>query len=338
MKKIAFYLHHGVYGGGERVLLTLMDEFSKRGYKILVYSSNKQINKDNIKYPLYLFTGPKIIQILKITFNLLFNRVNFIVMFGTMTQYFVASRLAHVKFLFSLRIDPSQIRKDKILVRWLLDKCEKCVFQTKKILLSFPSNIQSKSCVIYNPIMDDLPNVVSRRKRKIAMVGRMVPDKNQEMGIRAFAQIEKQGYTLHIFGQGPLESSLKKLVHDLNVEDSVYFEGQVTKIVDRIKDYDIMILPSNFEGMPNALIEGMAMGLACISTDFPSGAATELIRNNENGIVVPCGDAQALRNELQRVIEDEKLRTYLQSNALQIRNLLNKDEIVDKWLNLIENT
>lgn len=336
MKRIAFYLHHGIYGGGERVLLTLMDEFYKKGYNVIIYSSNRNICRDNIKYPIYIFTGHKILQIIRIIKNLLINKVDCIIMFGTMTQYFVASQFARVKFIFSLRIDPSQIKQDKILVKWLLLKCNKCVFQTKKILQNFSSNIQKKSCVIYNPILDDLPNIVQNRKRKIAMVGRMVPDKNQEMGIRAFAQIDKKGYTLHIFGQGPLESYIKELTKELKIEDSVVFEGQVTKVVDKIKDFDIMILPSDFEGMPNALIEGMAMGLACITTDFPSGAAKELIINDYNGIIVQCKDVDSMAKQLERIISDEILKKKLQINAPSIRNLLNKEKIINQWIELIE--
>lgn len=336
MKSIAFYLHHGIYGGGERVLLTMMDEFFKRGYDVFVFSSNEAINRDNIKYPLYIFTGSKPCQILKIAYQFHRLKIDAMIMFGAMTQYFVASRISNVKFVFSLRIDVSQLRYDKTLVRWLINKCEKCVFQTNTILKQFPKNVQSKSCVIYNPIMDDLPAIASTRTKKIAMVGRMVPDKNQEMGIRAFEKIKSNGYSLHIFGQGPLRAEQEKLVKELKLEGQVFFEGQVKRVVDCLKDYEIFILPSNFEGMPNALIEAMAMGLACITTDFPSGAARELIRNNENGIIVPCNDTDAMANALQRVITDDSFKLKLQRNAMSIRNLLDRDTIIEKWINIIE--
>ena len=329
---IAFYLHRGIYGGGERILQTLMQEFDIKGHNVFVYSPNPEIKKLLPLYHVQIINGNKIKQVFNIAISFRKFKIDAIFMFGTMTHYFLASKLSGVKFIHSLRIDPLQVNMSK-LGNWLVyNYSDAHIFQTQKVLKSFNKRIQKASIVIPNPIMDELPEPKKNRLKKIALVGRLSEEKNQAMAIRAFAKVESKGYTLHIFGVGTLETELKSLVHQLNLHDKVFFEGQVKNIVNIIVDYDILLLTSNFEGMPNALIEGMAMGLACISTDFPSGAAHELIDDGENGYVIPMNDECVLAEKLQQLIDNEGLRCGFQHKALDIRNTLEKELIINKWI------
>ena len=119
------------------------------------------------------------------------------------------------------------------------------------------------------------------------------------------------------------------------MENDVIFEGQVEKVVEKIKNYEILLLTSNSEGMPNALIEGMAMGLACITTNFPSGAAYELINNGENGLIVEMNNVEQLSERLQVLINDLQLRRSIQINSAKIREKLEKESIISQWVELI---
>ena len=85
--------------------------------------------------------------------------------------------------------------------------------------------------------------------------------------------------------------------------------------------------------MPNALIEGLAMGLACISTDFPSGAAPELIEDGQSGFVVPMNDVNALAKRMQILISDDALRHRMQKKSVEIRQRLALDKIISQWVN-----
>lgn len=334
--KVAIFLPKGIYGGGERVLITLMREFSKRKIDVVGYTRCKTIDKSIVPCKLIVLDNAKskLRQVLDLSRSLKRENVGKVIVFGLDTIFFIATRLAKVDYLYSLRVDPLQVDFKKLTYKYILNGCEYIVFQTRHVQNYFPKSIQEKSCVIPNPILDDdLPDVTNTRKKKISLVGRLSEEKNIEMAIRAFAKTQHEGYTFHIYGTGPLLQKLQNLVSQLHLESEVFFEGQVVHVVDYIRDSEIFLLTSNFEGMPNALIEGLAMGLACISTNFPSGAAPELIEDGLSGYVVPMNDVNALAEKMQTLIDNEDLRHSMQSKAVSIRNKLALDKIISQWIN-----
>lgn len=333
--KIAVFLPKGVYGGGERVLITLMREFSKRKIDVVGYTRCKTIDKSIVPCKMIVLDNAKskLKQVLDLSSSLKQENVGKVIVFGLDTIFFIATRLAKVDYLYSLRVDPLQVDFKKLTYKYVLNRCERIVFQTKHVQSYFPKSIQEKSCVIPNPILDDdLPEVSDCRKKKIVLVGRLSEEKNIEMAIRAFSQTRHAGYTFHIYGSGPLLQKLQDLVSQLHLEEEIFFEGQVVHVVDYIRDSEILLLTSNFEGMPNALIEGLAMGLACISTNFPSGAAPELIDDGKSGFVVPMNDVKALTEKLQILIDNDELRHKFQSKSVEIRQKLDLDVIIGKWI------
>lgn len=334
--KIAVFLPKGVYGGGERVLITLMREFSKRKIDVVGYTRCKTIDKSIVPCKMIVLDNSKskIRQVLDLSHSFKQENVGKVIVFWLDTIFFLATRLAKVDYLHSLRVDPLQVDFKKISYKYIMNNCENIVFQTKHVQSYFPKSIQEKSCVIPNPILDDdLPEVSDCRKKKIVLVGRLSEEKNIEMAIRAFSQTKHDGYSFHIYGSGPLLQKLQDLVSQLHLEEEIFFEGQVVHVVDYIRDSEILLLTSNFEGMPNALIEGLAMGLACISTNFPSGAAPELIDDGKSGFVVPMNDVKALTEKLQILIDNDELRHKFQFKSVEIRQKLDLDAVIDNWIN-----
>ena len=112
--------------------------------------------------------------------------------------------------------------------------------------------------------------------------------------------------------------------------------GRVDRVVDYIKDSDIFVLSSDWEGMPNALMESMAMGLACIATDVSTGGSSALIENGRNGIIVPVGEKEPLKKALSILIADDDLRIKMSNEAIEIREKNSKESIIPQWLNYIE--
>lgn len=336
--KVAFYLPRGVFGGGERVIITLAREFQKRDIEVLICTRDtydyslvpaRVIKLDCLKN--------KILQIFDACRFLKDEKVSHIIVFHPDTILYCASVLIGSKYVYSLRVDPQQVNWSKFMYRHIIKNCYKIVFQTQKVQSFFDENVRSHSRVIFNPILDEnLPEVQDTRAKIIIMVGRLSKEKNYPMALKAFANVKRNGYKLHIYGVGPMEGNLRQLVSELGLLNDVIFEGQVKKVVNHIKDADIFLLTSNFEGMPNALIEGMAMGLACISTDFPSGAAKELIKDGEDGFVVPMNDVDALSSKLEILIEHEETRRLFQSKASGIRDRQGIDTIVKQWIEFIE--
>jgi glycosyltransferase involved in cell wall biosynthesis len=339
---IGFYLRTASFGGGERMKLTLMTEFLKHNHTIFIYTHNSE-EVINLPFPFELILmkkrGNKLIQAVS---DFLFiykhfnkTKIDCLINFGFSTRWIIASTLNGICSIVYPTVDP-KFYKNQIYL-WLRTKicfqfCTGIIFQTETIRKRYSRHVQSKSIVILNPIMDDdLPMPQIERKSKIVSVGRLSPEKNFKMLISSYAMLNKNNYTLHIYGDGPQKNELVDLIEKVGLQDRIFLEGHVNRVVDKIADAEIFVLCSDLEGMPNALIEAMAMGLACISTDFPSGAARELITNKENGILVGVGETEELSDSIKELIVNSDLTQKISLNATNVRNLLSKQLIINKW-------
>ena len=335
---IALYIDKCRYGGGQRVLITLANEFVKKGLETVVFTSDNNFDLSIVSCDVVFIDnkGSKIKQLVQIYKGFKKYKVSKIIVFWLNSLFFIASFLTNSKYIYSLRNDPQTINFNKFSYKFILNHCSRIVFQTTKIQSMFDLKVIKKSCVIPNPILDQsLPEVAKSREKKIVVVARLSKEKNISMALHAFNQIDRHGYKLHIYGTGDELESLKSLTKSLGLEEEVFFEGYINKAVDYIQNAEILLLTSNEEGMPNALIEGMAMGLACICTDLPSGAAQDLIKDDFNGYIIPLNDADSLARKIEILINNETKRHLIQLNASQIRKRLDVKPIVDTWLDNI---
>ena len=119
------------------------------------------------------------------------------------------------------------------------------------------------------------------------------------MLLDAFARIKQEfpAYTLTIYGEGPFREELQNRIKLLDLTDSVDLPGQVQNVFECIADAELFVLSSDFEGMPNALMEAMALGTVCISTNCRTGPK-DLIDDKENGFLVPVNNEDALANAI----------------------------------------
>jgi glycosyltransferase involved in cell wall biosynthesis len=171
------------------------------------------------------------------------------------------------------------------------------------------------------------------REKRIVNVGRLTEQKNQKMLIDAFARIKDEfpEYKLEIYGDGELMDKLKSQAVSLGVEDRVVFCGNVNNVGERIRTAEVFAFTSDYEGMPNALAEAMALGLACVSTDCSPGGARMLIEDGVNGIITPCGNADAFADALRRVLSDKQYSRKLGESAVYVRERLKTDNIAGEW-------
>ena len=347
--QIGFLVDKVSFGGGERILKMLIDGFDKLGHSIVLYTWNKDWNKvKGLDYKIYILQSPpiglkgKYKALLELSVNLKKINPDCLIVFslGLAEVAVWSALLANIPIVLSERVDPHYLPKSK-LHRWLRNiiyrNSSGIVFQTEEVKRYYSKTIQKRGIVIQNPIIDDdLPstrNIILRKK--IVAVGRLSEEKNCEMLIQAFSELNLEDYTLSIYGDGPLYNKLYSLIDSLHKHTQIKLEGKVSSVLEYIKDADIFVMCSNHEGMPNALIEGMAMGLACISTDFPSGGARALITNNENGIIIPLNSKEALKDSILRLINDESLKLHIKCNALKIRKTNSKTVILPQWINFI---
>jgi glycosyltransferase involved in cell wall biosynthesis len=118
-------------------------------------------------------------------------------------------------------------------------------------------------------------------------------------------------YTLDLVGDGHYTSIARDFVAERGLNERVRFHGWLRgpQLRDALEAADVLVLPSWAEGMPNAVIEAMAAGVAVITT--PVGSIKDFIIDGEHGLLVPPKDAKALESALRRVIEDSALRMSL---------------------------
>lgn len=240
--------------------------------------------------------------------------------------------------IVSERNDPHVEPKHKVvrILRTLLYPfADGFVFQTDDAKAYFPKAIQKRSTVIFNPVPSNLPErYTGEQTKKFVAMGRLDKQKNYPMMIEALFRVHQvhPEYFLDIYGEGKERDRIAQLVKRLDLQDVVTLKGQSSNVLAEIRDAYGFIMSSDFEGMSNALMEALAMGLPCVSTDHPIGGAKALITSGKNGILVPVDQADQLAEAMIRLIESPDLAQSLGAEAYGIRDKLRIENIADQWI------
>ncbi len=170
--------------------------------------------------------------------------------------------------------------------------------------------------------------------RNLVMAGRLEKEKNYPMAFRAVKMLQKSGtdVRLHIYGIGQEKDRLKALAARYGLEDRIIFHGWASDMLPEYKKYDLFLMTSHYEGMPNALIEAMGAGMLCISTDCPTGPS-DLIQNGVNGYLVKAGDAESLARLIQKAVSmqpSERAAVGVRARESVITEYA-CGKIIDKW-------
>ncbi|WP_161978997.1 glycosyltransferase [Streptococcus sp. S784/96/1] len=350
MARILFLTSTMQGGGAERVIANLSGFFADKGHTVGILATGGNILEYNL-HPkvIYLYTSPKtdlfaFKQLSKIFQNNLEIKnfkpdvvVGFLptpIIYGALSKFM----RNHFRYIISERMDPYQDPKNILLrkVRNLAFRFGDCfVFQTDDAKEYYGNIVRGKSKIILNPIKADLPSAyISQLSKKIVTVARLEPQKNILLLIKAFGLLKRDDFQLHIYGTGSEEQALKQYVlkHEIS---NVNFEGFCSDIHDKIKDATAFVLPSNYEGMSNAMLEAMVMGLPIIVTDHPIGAPKMLIDNLENGILVPINNPEELAKAMRLLIDDFELQKKLSNNSKKIKKLVSSEVIYQQWEEVI---
>lgn len=164
-------------------------------------------------------------------------------------------------------------------------------------------------------------------------VGRLDDNKNHAMLIEAFAEIKEDfpDYRVVIYGEGEDRSKLEKLVAKRKLYGRVSLPGRTDKIEEKIYKSSLFVMTSDTEGMPNALIEAMSLGLCVISTDCPCGGPRELITPGKNGYLVPVRDTEALKEQLVYCLSHPEETEDVGREAARIQESMAPDSVNRKW-------
>lgn len=214
----------------------------------------------------------------------------------------------------------------------------KCICQTPDEADYYRSLKNTKKYVIPNPINGNYPDrFVGIRKKAIVNFCRLEKQKNIPLSINAFELLHREypDYQLHLFGEGSQKDNLIAYTKKLGLSESVIFFDFDVNLHSRIRDYSMFVTSSDREGMSNSMLEAMAIGLPTISTDCPAGAARMLIKNYENGIVVPMNDKQAMYQAMKYIIDHPNEAESMSQNASTIREKLSMQRIGKMWMDAI---
>ena len=224
---------------------------------------------------------------------------------------------------------------NRILRKIYYKKVDGIVFQTNMAKSFFSKEIQKKGKVILNPLdYKRLPKEYEGPRRKVICgVGRLVEQKNHKLLIRAFSIIQKKhsDYKLVIYGDGHLKEELEQYAKDKLVSGSYEILPATNEVLNKINDVSIFVMSSDYEGLPNALIEAMALGLPVISTDCSSGGPRALIQNYKNGILVEPKNEEDMALAINELINNKKLADKLGRNAKKIKYRLEEENIMSQW-------
>lgn len=248
------------------------------------------------------------------------------------------------KIIYAERGDPSDSEYNGVLglIRKLaFIKINGFVFQSKGARNYFQERIRLKSIIIHNSIsvpFDKYNEPCSCREKKIVSVGRLHPQKNQILLIESFSLIADSfpEYVLEIYGEGDLRKQLQVRIDELNLTNRVTLMGTTKQIFDRVYSASLFVLTSDYEGMPNALMEAMALGVPCISTDCKPGGARELIANGYNGYIIPVGDKMSLAETIKAMLNNKADAEKMARHGMEIRETLTEPVIFDTWNQFIE--
>lgn len=347
--KVCFIIPSLTGGGAERVVANLANKMDELGHevKILMTASS------DVEYRLN--QGIVLEQITERTQGSIYKRLQRIfllrryfkehtdtayIAMPTETNMFavLAAVGLHVNLIISERNDPNRDRC-KELRDLIYCLAKKMVFQTQEARDYYSKRLQQVGKIIPNPLCNDKIEIYKgERKQKIVVVGRLEEQKNHRMLLEAYAALEEKckNYSLHIYGVGSLEKELKDLSVRLGISEHVHFEGFCNDIHNEIKDASMYVLSSDYEGISNSLLEAMAMGLPVISTECPIGGSKMLIEHMKNGILVPVGNVDTMKEAMEYMIIHREEAETMGAEATRVRERYSIDVITQEWISYIQ--
>lgn len=336
-KIIAIYIPTLNGGGAERVMVTLANAWAERGVTIdlvLATASGPYISEVSSAVNIVDLGSSRVISSLPGLVRYLRRRKPTAILSAMGHANLVAllaNRISggNTRVVVSERNDASMEEKQqKDLSSLVIRSLNRYLYRSADAIHSVSHGVAVASAkqlrmplekihVVYNPVVTpelldmsnvkvDLPWLVKDGRQTILAAGRLTPQKDFATLIRAFSLVRaKTNARLVIMGEGELRSHLERLVATQGLQESVALPGFVENPFAVMRQGDLFVLSSAWEGLPNVLIQAMACGTPVVSTGCPSGPH-EILENGKWGRLVPVGDVKELaRAMLEALTETE---------------------------------
>lgn len=351
MKKIMFYINAIHDGGAERVMINLADYFSRQGYKTILVTSFRDTWEYTVPNAVKRITLEEheikqsklkrnITRVKKLRKFCKDEKPDILVSFMAEPNFraILATWGLPVKNLISVRNDPNKEyagRVGHIVGKYLLPFADGCVFQTKEAKNWFPKRLQKKSRIIYNAVKEDFYHVERHPvPGEIVTCGRLEEQKNHALLIAAFSKVVERypEACLKIYGEGSLRGKLQKQIDALGLHEKAFLMGATNHVEKVLETADVFVLSSDFEGMPNALMEAMAAGVPCISTDCPCGGPRELFGDDLVKQLVEVDKEDELEYSISNFMElSEKDKMLLGKRIKEKAKIFMPDKVNEEW-------
>lgn len=358
--KIVCYVNKMSGGGAERVMSVLANGLLQSGNDVVLATNYKEekeyfiderikrvyFHKEYQKHGKVKSLFNFISRVLKLRKVLKREKADIVISFIREVNYIAlcSTLFLKTKNLISVRIDPKFAYSNKIssfIAKKIYKHTDGCAFQTTEAQEYYPKKIQRKSRVILNPISNSFFEIKDGnpcQKKTVVTCGRLEKQKNHKLLIDAFSKIadKVQDYKLIIYGVGPLFDELDRYIKEKRLENVVILAGRCQDVPNAIKNDSLFVLSSNYEGLPNALMEAMALGLPCLTTDCSGGGARMLIENEKNGVIVPRNDVEQFSLAMLDLIQNREKAIKLGLKAKNTAINFSQEKVVHEWENYIK--
>jgi glycosyltransferase involved in cell wall biosynthesis len=361
-KHIAIFIRYLPMGGIQKIAVRLANEFAKRGHTVdLVLAKGKgaladdvhpevrtvDLNKNRVWFAVPALWGyllrrrPRVLLALGLTANVVATWAKIISMHNLRVVISVhnnMSRYSENDSMWYSKYIPLSIN----LFYPLADKIIAVSEEVLEDMANISPKAGRKGSVIYNPVVDsEIPQKAEepvshpwlgeKNAPVVLGVGRLTPQKNFDLLLRAFARMKKErDARLIMLGEGNQCGQLESRIEALGIGNHVDLHGFVDNPYKYMANASLVVMSSRFEGLPTVLIEALACGCPVVSTDCPSGPR-EILEDGKWGRLVPVGDeaalAEAMDEALAETHDPERLRRRAQDFSVE--------KAVDEYLDVL---
>ena len=365
--EITMFIAHMALGGSQRVCVNLANEFINCGHEVhlIVLDLNHDVNSHLLDKRCQIHS----LNVNRIRYAALpmmryikKNKPKFILVFGNeMTIVLNKLRQLHlihthiiVRVLNNVNISLSKEDKISPIIENYLKSQQKQLRNVDHVIaqcngmgqMLLDNELVEKEnlTTIYNPVSGELlakTNAIRipfekrdrQRVKEIVFIGRIDPQKNLTHLVTAFSIVHKKNpYTkLRMIGKGNVVDSMKELTESLAITDAVSFEG-VRKDIEQIyATADLVVLSSEYEGMPNCLIEAIGCGIPIVSYDCPLGPA-EIVEDHVNGFLVEYNNIEQLAERMEEALNRDWQEEMIKKTAQKF----DVQEIAQKYISIFK--